>query len=218
MTWSTAKGAIPFTAEGSTTMANETTDAVSTYRSAVAAFDNVARQVTAASLDSPTPCTEWNVRQLLNHVVAEDLWAPPLLAGRSVDEVASEIPDDALGADPVAAWTAASGAAVAATDDTGLQDRTMQLTGREASPAQYLMEMAIDHATHAWDLSAALGNPTTLDVDLVSALAAWFAPQAETWRSIGGIIGPPVPVAPDADAQTKLLAELGRSADWRPAD
>jgi hypothetical protein len=80
------------------------------------------------------------------------------------------------------------------------------------------MEMAIDHATHAWDLSAALGNPTTLDVDLVSALAAWFAPQAETWRSIGGIIGPPVPVAPDADAQTKLLAELGRSADWRPAD
>ncbi|MGN6474827.1 MAG: TIGR03086 family metal-binding protein [Mycobacteriales bacterium] len=199
-------------------MSDETSAAVAAYRDAVAAFDQVAKQVTDSSLSAPTPCTEWDVRQLLNHVVAEDLWAPPLFAGRSVDEVAGEIPDDALGDDPVAAWTAASTTAVAAADDPGLKDRTMRLTGREATPAQYLMEMAIDHATHAWDLSAALGSPTTLDPDLVATLAAWFAPQAELWRSIGGIIGPPVPVGDDADAQTKLLADLGRSTDWRPAN
>lgn len=199
-------------------MSDETSDAVATYRNAVAAFDKVARLVTNESLDGPTPCTEWNVRQLLNHVVAEDLWAPPLLAGRTVDDVAGDIPDDALGDDPVASWAAASSAATAAADDPGLKDRTMQLTGREATPAQYLMEMAIDHATHAWDLSAALGKPTTLDPELVSTLTAWFTPQAELWRSIGGVIGPAVSVPHDADAQTKLLAELGRSTGWHAPD
>jgi uncharacterized protein (TIGR03086 family) len=199
-------------------MSDETTAAVATYRDAVAAFDQVAKQVTDASLDRPTPCTDWNVRQLLNHVVAEDLWAPPLFAGRSVDDVAGEIPEDALGDDPLGSWASASSAAVAAADDPDLASRTMRLTGREASPTQYLMEMAIDHATHAWDLSAALGSPTTLDPELVATLAEWFAPQAELWRSIGGVIGPPVPVGADADAQTRLLADLGRSADWRPAN
>ena len=81
-------------------MSDDTAAAVATYREAVAAFDKVTEQVTDASWDAPTPCTEWNVRQLFSHVVAEDLWAPPLLGGRSVDDVAGEIPDDALGRRP----------------------------------------------------------------------------------------------------------------------
>lgn len=197
-------------------MTDETSQAITTYREAVAAFDNVMKQTGHSSWDAPTPCTEWTVRQLVNHVVAEDVWAPPLLAGRTVEDVADEIPDDALGDDPHAAWVAASGAALAATDDPGLPGRTIQLSGREASPAQYLMEMATDHAVHAWDLSAALGQPTTLPADLISTIAAWFAPQAEMWRQAPGVLGPEVRVEPGADPQTALLGGLGRDASWRP--
>jgi uncharacterized protein (TIGR03086 family) len=196
-------------------VSDETTNAIAAYRNAVAAFDRVTTLVTDAAWDAPTPCSEWTVRELFNHVVAEDLWAPPLLAGRSVDEVAAEIPDDALGADPISAWASASSTALASTEDPGVAGRTMRLTGREASAAQYLMEMATDHAVHAWDLSAALGQPATIDPDLVATIAAWFAPQADMWRSAGAI-GPAVPVPADADAQTAWLASFGRAADWQP--
>jgi uncharacterized protein (TIGR03086 family) len=198
-------------------MSDETSAAIATFRDAVAEFDNVAKQVADASWNAPTPCSEWNVRQLFNHVVAEDLWAPPLIAGRSVDDVAGKIPDDALGDDPLGAWASASSAALSAADDPGLASRTMRLTGREASPEQYLMEMATDHAVHAWDLSAALGQPVTLDVDLVERIRTWFQPQAEMWRSAGAI-GPAVDVSANADAQTTWLAGFGRSSDWRAAD
>ncbi|HVT19977.1 MAG TPA: TIGR03086 family metal-binding protein [Mycobacteriales bacterium] len=194
-------------------MSDETSEAVAAYREAVRTFDAVIQRVTGDAWAAPTPCTDWDVRQLVNHVVAENLWAPPLLAGRTVDDVAGEIPEDALGTDPLTAWVSASRAALSATDDPGLAGRTMRLSGREASAAHYLMEMAADHAIHAWDLSAALGAPATIDVGLVSTIAGWFAPQADLWRQ-AGVIGPAVPTDPGTDPQTALLAAFGRAAGW----
>lgn len=48
----------------------------------------------------PTPCEQWSVRDLVNHVVAEELWAPPLLSGKTIQEVGSQFDADVLGADP----------------------------------------------------------------------------------------------------------------------
>ena len=61
-----------------------------------------------------TPCTEWNVRTLVNHVTVEDLWVPPLLRGATIEEIGDRFDGDQLGDDPKAAWRTAHDEAVRA--------------------------------------------------------------------------------------------------------
>ena len=48
-----------------------------------------------------TPCTEWDVRALVNHVLGEIRWAVPLFAGSTIAEVGDRFDGDLLGDDPV---------------------------------------------------------------------------------------------------------------------
>src|SRR6266508_2731945 len=52
----------------------------------------------------PTPCTEWDVRVLVNHLVSENLWMPPLLEGKTIADVGDSLDGDLLGDDPKATW------------------------------------------------------------------------------------------------------------------
>ena len=51
------------------------------FRAAVAEFDARIRQIGDHQWQAATPDEDWAVRDLVNHVAVEDLWAPPLLAG-----------------------------------------------------------------------------------------------------------------------------------------
>ncbi len=81
---------------------------------AVVEFDIRVRQIGDHQWQAPTPDEDWSVRDLVNHLVGEDLWASPLLAGSTIAEVGDRFEGDVLGAEPKAAWTAASAAAVQA--------------------------------------------------------------------------------------------------------
>ena len=50
-------------------------------------FDSRVRRVRPEQWDWDTPCKEWSVRDLVNHLVHEQLWAPELLAGCTVEQV-----------------------------------------------------------------------------------------------------------------------------------
>ncbi|MEX1288624.1 MAG: maleylpyruvate isomerase N-terminal domain-containing protein, partial [Acidimicrobiia bacterium] len=89
-------------------------DALDLYRRAVAEFDRRVAAVPDHRWASPTPCSEWDVRALVNHLVYEDLWAKELLEGRTLDEVGDRFDGDNLGDDPKAAWAAARDSARAA--------------------------------------------------------------------------------------------------------
>lgn len=52
----------------------------------------------------PTPCSDWDVRTLVNHIVAENLWTPPLMEGQTIADVGDRFDGDVLGADPKRAW------------------------------------------------------------------------------------------------------------------
>jgi len=186
-------------------------DTTAIFREAVAEFDARVRQIAEDQWQARTPDEEWNVRDLVSHVVSEDLWAPPLLAGSTIAEVGDRFDGDVLGAEPKASWTLASAAAVHAVEENGAMDRIVHLSFGDFPGREYAMQLFADHLIHAWDLARAIGADESLDTRLITSCAAWFDEVEDAYRSAGAIAAR-TPVPGDADAQTVLLARFGRCA------
>ncbi len=60
----------------------------------------VVDSVRPEQMGDPTPCAEWTVRDIINHVTGENLWAMELFAGRTMAEVGDSLEGDLLGDDP----------------------------------------------------------------------------------------------------------------------
>jgi uncharacterized protein (TIGR03086 family) len=181
------------------------------FRRAVAEFDARVRQVGDHQWQAATPDEDWSVRDLVSHVVGEDLWAPPLLDGATIAEVGDRFDGDVLGADPKAAWAAASAGAVRAVEDDGAMDRIVHLSFGDFPGREYALQLLADHLIHAWDLARGIGADERMDAGLVAVCAGWFDAVEEAYRGAGAIAARP-PVPDDAGAQTVLLARFGRSA------
>jgi uncharacterized protein (TIGR03086 family) len=181
------------------------------FRRAVAEFDARVRQVDDQQWQAATPDEDWTVRDLVNHIVSEDLWAPPLLAGSTIAEVGDRFDGDVLGIDPGAAWAAASAGAMRAVGEDGAMDRIVHLSFGDFPGSEYTMQLFADHLIHAWDLARAIGADERLDAGLVASCANWFEAVEDAYRGAGAIAARP-PVRGDVDAQTVLLARFGRRA------
>jgi uncharacterized protein (TIGR03086 family) len=180
------------------------------HERAVVSFGARVHGVKDDQWDAATPCSEWNVRTLVNHIVGENRWMPPLLEGRTIAEVGDRFDGDLLGDDPKAVWDASAAEAVEAVQADGAMDRTVHLSFGDFPGREYTMQVFADLMIHGWDLARAIGVDERLDPELVEACTAWFTPMEETYRS-SGAIGPRPEVPPDADAQTRLLAAFGRA-------
>ncbi|MDP9295574.1 MAG: TIGR03086 family metal-binding protein [Actinomycetota bacterium] len=179
------------------------------YRRAVDEFGRRIDTVQDDQWTNSTPCTEWDVRALVNHVVSEDKWVVPLLEGQTIEQVGTRLDGDLLGDDPKRAWKQTHADASNAVGAEGVTERTVSLS-RGLTPAEdYLREVSADNVIHAWDLAKGTGGDTNLDPELVTFAYEFFEPQVEIWRSFGAL-GPEVPVPMDADRQTKLLGMMGR--------
>jgi uncharacterized protein (TIGR03086 family) len=174
-------------------------------------FDRRVAELRDDQLALGTPCTEWDVRALLNHVVVEDLWVPPLLQGATIAEVGDQFDGDQLDDDPQGAWRAAQDAAVQAVEALPSVERTVHLSFGDFPASFYLGQMIFDHTVHAWDLATAIGADARLGPELVDFAIAEFAAQEDHYRASGAIAQrPDIPAA--ADPQTRLLAMFGRRA------
>lgn len=163
--------------------------------------------------DSPTPCSEWSVRDLVNHVASEDLWTAELMGGSTIDEVGSRLDGDLLGDEPVARSIDAAKAASTSVAERLPRGGTVPLSFGDTDVSEYVWQLASDHLVHSWDLSAATGTDRRLDPALVAAVAGWFAEREEAYRGAGA-------VAPrglsHGGGQSDLLASFGRDSEWGP--
>ena len=189
---------------------DDTADSRDLHERASAWFGTLVHTVRADQWNLPTPCAEWTVHDLVNHVVAENLWTAPLMEGATIADVGDAYDGDVLGDDPVAAWDAAAQSARHAVDAPGALERSVHLSAGDTPAAEYVNQLFADHLIHAWDLAQALDSDARLDGDLVAACAAWFDTIEDLYRQAGAI-GPRPHVAVDADPQTHLLARFGRS-------
>ena len=160
--------------------------------------------------DDPTPCAEWTVRDLVNHLAVEQMWVPPLVReGASMADQGDALEGDLLGDDPVATWDAAAAAAQDAFREPGALDRMVGLSYGESPATHYCAQMTADAAVHAWDLSRAIGADERIPKPLVDFSVREVAPYAADLEE-SGLFAAPVDPPPGADAQVRLLALLGR--------
>ncbi|MFE0249370.1 TIGR03086 family metal-binding protein [Streptomyces sp. NPDC059010] len=175
----------------------------------------VVRGIPDAALDAPTPCAEYDVKALVNHLFQVIVQFQRLAAKEASDF--GETPDR-VGADSgwrerladeaerlVAAWSA-----------PGAEDGT---TGGMNMPARLVGSMALlDLTVHVWDLARATGQDYPgADEAVVTELSGAVAELAPTARKMG-VFGEPVPEPEGASPFERLLALTGRDPHWNLKD
>jgi uncharacterized protein (TIGR03086 family) len=181
------------------------------FAAALTEFDRRVQAVRPDQWQDPTPCTEWDVRALVDHLVTELLWVPLLLDGATIEDVGDRFKDDQLGDEPVVAWERAAAAAREAFAAPGALRRPVELSYGRRPADGYCQEMTMDLTVHAWDLARGIGADERLDEELVRDVLSFIEPQVEQLTGTG-LFAPSVAVDTGTDAQTRLLALLGRQA------
>ena len=158
-----------------------------------------------------TPCSEWDVRALLNHLLGTFALGQALLSDTppTVDVAPGELPTvDLVGDDPAKAYrvgveallAAAAGDALTRSHDTPLGQMPGAVLGGFTT---------LDIVVHGWDLAKATGQDPTLEPSLAEQVLG-FAQEAITDATRVPRIGPEIAVMPDAPATDRLVGFLGR--------
>jgi uncharacterized protein (TIGR03086 family) len=184
-------------------------DTTTLFDQACARFSALVHEVQPADWTNDTPCSDWDVRALVNHVVGELLWAPPLVEGQTIADVGDRFDGDVLGDDPVARTDEAISGASEAFSADGALDRTVHLSFGDFSGDNYCWQLISDVTVHAWDLARGIGADDTMDPDLAEKVHDFVAPMLAQMAG-SPYFAAPTKVAEDASAQAVLLAATGR--------
>jgi uncharacterized protein (TIGR03086 family) len=177
-------------------------------RRALAATTGRLDGLTSDDMTLPTPCAEWDVRALVEHLVGGNHLFAEAASGTAVDWSARE--GDRLGGDPAAAWTASADAVTRAFADADL-DREVDMRFGCVPVRQAILVHFVDVLTHGWDLAVARGLDAALDDDVATAaldVVAFYPPD---------LFGTPTYFAAqrtapaDASPGERLVAALGRT-------
>src|SRR5882757_8793829 len=183
------------------------------FEQAIASTARTVKGVRTDQLAERTPCAEWDVRALLNHLIGT-LWLSQALftdaAPRHPMAPGGLPASDLAGDDPAAAYEEASAAALAAAG-TGDALTRLHVTPLGDMPGPALAGFTtLDILVHGWDLAKATGQPAALEASLAGH-ALDFAQQALTTQETrAGRIGPEVAVAAGAPVTDRLAGFLGR--------
>ncbi|QUQ65075.1 TIGR03086 family metal-binding protein [Kutzneria sp. CA-103260] len=178
------------------------------YLAAAAGFEARLRAIGEQQWTSPTPCTEWNVRQLVNHVVTGDQLNRILLTDPdAAAEFRRNRGVDALGDDPLGAFTESSRRCAEAFRTH--PDAQLAFPMGPISTDRAIALRATDVLVHTWDLARAIGADETLDAELVD----WAGENLDS--TFAGLIDIPGVFATltgdtPAEPQDALLHRLGR--------
>jgi uncharacterized protein (TIGR03086 family) len=193
-------------------------DVLERFRRAGAGFGRALGAVRPDGWVAPTPCPDWDVRQLVNHVVRGNLNYRDLVRGSSAAEFLRRRDDDALGADPVAAFAASVQECAAAFAAPGALDLVVAYPLRPLTGRRALAVRTADTVVHTWDLARAVGADDALDAGLVDWLdrdrEQIYADLPETPADAAAsrrFFGPKGSDVAGASAQDRVLRWMGRT-------
>jgi uncharacterized protein (TIGR03086 family) len=165
--------------------------------------------VTAEQLSDQTPCGEWDVRALLNHIIVWTAYSAEQRARGG--SVAEELMTKDFAADPdfAADYAKQAGRAVDAWADPAAWDREIDVMG-SATPAGDIAALLIaELVLHGWDLAVATGQEYHCDDAVAAVVLRTVQEQGELFRQYQGF-AEPVTVPADAPGFYQALALSGR--------
>ncbi|MCX5583680.1 TIGR03086 family metal-binding protein [Streptomyces erythrochromogenes] len=170
------------------------------------------RGVPAEAWADPTPCTEWTVRQVLNHARLDQQALVMQITGAAPESDPFE-PEDATAGDPVAELAAVLEATAAAWESR--RDDESVPTPMGPMPADVgTAAAALDAGIHAWDIARATGQDLPLTEEMAEALEDIAARIVDFVRDSFGKYAPPLVLPEGASRAEKLLAFTGRDPRW----
>jgi uncharacterized protein (TIGR03086 family) len=180
-----------------------------------AAVDRVVADVPDDALGAPTPCPEFDVRALADHMLGTVEAMRRIGAGEELD------PDDPWGTSGdhlTESWrddlrARLRGFAEAWDDEAAFEGEAMGGT----MPKQMIGQMGFAEVLlHGWDLARATGQELSLDTGVLEAARAVMDQIGEMGRSQGAF-GELVEVPQHAGDLERVLAEAGRDPAWTSA-
>jgi uncharacterized protein (TIGR03086 family) len=168
-------------------------------------------RIAADQWTAPTPCAEWSVRDVVDHLVGMNLVFVALfeespMPTRGVDR---------LGADPAGAYHRSAAALRAAAARPGVLERSQATSVGVATGVERLRWRIADLLTHGWDLVQATGVAAELPDDLVERTLTFVRAQLPG-QPRAGRFADPRPVPDNAPAMDRLAAFTGRPVPWTP--
>ena len=182
-------------------------DIVEQYERALAQAGQIVAGVSPDQFGSPTPCSEWDVRTLLEHVVGGN-WnsaataegTPPQRGGTA----------DLLGDNPAEAYQRSAEAAKRAWREPGRLDQLYEMPMGMRPGRAVVSVRLLETITHGWDLARATGQAPAFDDALVQAALAVAHANLGGERPPGFPFAPAVEVGEDLPAIDRLAAFMGR--------
>jgi uncharacterized protein (TIGR03086 family) len=191
------------------------TEPTDRLKQALDATERIVSNIHEDQWSNRTPCPEWTVRTLVNHLVAGNrifagivrgVQPPPPEERRRLHDI------DQLGADPVQAYRAAGAELAAAFSQPAVLERVFQAPIGTV-PGIVLFHLRLTELlVHGWDLAYATGQAAQFPDDLaMEALAFSSGSSAPDVPRTGHPFGPTQMVSDDAPAIDRLAAYLGRA-------
>jgi uncharacterized protein (TIGR03086 family) len=168
-------------------------------------------------LTAPTPCAEYDVGRLVNHLL---FWGPSLEGAARKESLPppaeAEADVDLTAGDWAAALEAHLERTAAAWSEPGAWDGSTRMGGPTELPASMIGGMVVGElVVHGWDLARATGQHPAWDDDLLRYLHEEVAASAEQGREMG-IYGPEVAVPASSPTLDRVLGLTGRNPAWTP--
>ena len=163
----------------------------------------------------PTPCVEWNVQDLLHHLVVQDLHNYTVMArGSNVDPQAAAA---TVGADWSTRFSDGAAMLMRVWNAADLS-RQVALPGGGEAPLRSRIGLQIAEFTvHSWDLAKATGVPVILDPTLADQSLAWSQRVMKPeYRGTDKAVGLEVRVPLNADSYSRLAGWFGRNPQFVP--
>lgn len=178
-----------------------------------AAKDAAEEAAETATLDRATPCSDWDLRTLLNHTI---LWTSYSAERRAYGEsVAEELMSKDFTAEPgyAQAYQAQIARAVQAWSDPEAWQRELGVMGSTTPAADVAAMLIAEMVLHGWDVARATGQDYHCDDQVAQAVLKTVEAQGDLFRQYQGFAAV-VPVPDDATAFDRALALSGRDPQW----
>jgi uncharacterized protein (TIGR03086 family) len=170
-----------------------------------ARFTELVESAEAGDWARPSPVAEWTALDIVKHLIE---WSRGFLRGAGIELRALDVE-----ADPAAAWKQHVSDIQTVLDEPAGRVLSNPHTGDKPVDEAIDQFYTADIWLHSWDLAKALGREPGLDQERCRAALAGMEPVEQMLRD-SGQFGSAVPVAPDASAEDKLMAFIGRDPAW----